>query len=157
MKTTRRVMWGLLIFPLLTIPFIGKKSFFRFLPSATFVTLLLSIISEIAHSRRWWKVKTHIIPDLVTNVSFVLSLFFIGTLWVFKFSFDNLFKYLGINLILDWLFAYPLTNLFQRMRIFRLIHFKRQYIFFMFISFAIFIYGFQRTIEKYINKNKMTV
>ncbi|MDF0728645.1 hypothetical protein PY093_18575 [Cytobacillus sp. S13-E01] len=153
MKGIRNIMWGLLIIPLLSLPFMGKRDFSRYLPSATFVSLLLALISEIAESRRWWKVKINLIPDLTTNMSFVLSTFFVGTLWVFKYSYGNFFKYLGTNFILDWIFSYPLTHLFQRMRVFRLIHFKQHYILMMFISFAIIIYWFQSTIEKAINKS----
>lgn len=154
MKKNSYIMWGLLILPLLTLPLIGKKHFFRFLPSATFVSLLLALMSEIAQSRRWWKVKINLIPDLTTNVSFVLSTFFVGTLWVFKYSYGNFFKYLGANLILDWLFSYPFTSLFQKLNVFKLIRFKQHQIFLTFISFSLIIYWFQKKVEEYVGKSK---
>lgn len=152
MRLNKAIMWILLFGSLATIPLIGKRHFFRFLPSATFVTLLLTIMSEIAQSRRWWKVKINLIPDLITNVSFVLSTFFVGTLWVFKYSYGKFSRYLVINVILDWLFSYPLSHLFQKLNVFKLIRFRQHHIFLTFISFSLIIYWFQTIIEENIVK-----
>jgi len=154
MRNIKLVMWGLLILPILSVGFIGKKYFFRFLPSATFVSLLLALMSEIADSRKWWKVKINIIPDLKTNVSFILGSFFVGTLWVFKYSYGKFLRYIGINAVLDWFFAYPFTYLFQKMGVYKLIRFKQHQIFLTFLSYSVIIYWFQKMIEKYILKTK---
>jgi hypothetical protein len=47
----------------LTTPLIGKNSFVRFLPVATFIGYIFSFLSEIADRRKWWKVKNALFPN----------------------------------------------------------------------------------------------
>lgn len=51
-----------LIVPWLTVPFIGKTSFIRFLPAATFANLILSLCSVVADRKKLWKLKNPIFP-----------------------------------------------------------------------------------------------
>ncbi|TCN20423.1 hypothetical protein [Mesobacillus foraminis] len=44
---------SMLLLPWLTVPFLGK-SFFRFLPAATFVNLFITVLSVIANRKKWY-------------------------------------------------------------------------------------------------------
>lgn len=68
-------MYVLFIAPWFTFLFFGKNEFRRFLPTATFSSLVISLISELSKSRKWWKVKKPIIPSLATDITFVFGLF----------------------------------------------------------------------------------
>jgi hypothetical protein len=57
MINKKALSFSTLLFPWLTTPLIGKKSFIRFLPAATFIGYTYSILSEIADKRKWWKVR----------------------------------------------------------------------------------------------------
>ncbi|MEH7336390.1 hypothetical protein V7161_27580, partial [Neobacillus drentensis] len=46
-----------LILPWLTVPFMGKRSFFRFLPVASFVNLFISVFSLFCYRNKWWVTK----------------------------------------------------------------------------------------------------
>lgn len=75
---------GMLIIPWLTVPFLGKKSFFRFLPVASFTNLFISMFSVIANKRKWWENKNPLSPGLV-DFTYILGPFFVATLWIFKY------------------------------------------------------------------------
>ncbi|MCK0474001.1 hypothetical protein MW695_22235, partial [Alkalihalobacillus sp. APA_J-10(15)] len=52
-----------LVIPWLTTPLLGKNSFVRFLPVATFIGYIFSFLSEIADRSKWWKVKNALFPN----------------------------------------------------------------------------------------------
>lgn len=76
-----------LVLPWLTIPLIGKNTFIRYMPVATFIGYFFGIISETADNNKWWKVKNPLFPNNRLDISYLLGLFFITNIWVFKLTF----------------------------------------------------------------------
>jgi hypothetical protein len=76
----------------------------------------------------------------------------IGTFWIFRFTYGKPFLYFIVNAMIDYLFAYPLCSLFQRLEFFKFINFRRIYIFTTFMSFAFIIYIYQLWLDKGYNK-----
>lgn len=105
MSSNRKVLSFLtLVLPWISTIFIDKKSFIRFLPSATFIGYLFALFSEIADKKGLWKVKNGLLPRYVLDVSYLYGLFPIVTIWILKFTYSNFFKYLLTNIIADYFY-----------------------------------------------------
>lgn len=79
---------AMLIVPWLTVPFMGKKSFFRFLPVASFTNLFISVFSLIANKKKWWVNKNPLSPGPI-DFTYILGSYFVATLWIFKLTYGN--------------------------------------------------------------------
>ncbi|MFJ8257400.1 hypothetical protein ACIQ4Z_08905 [Peribacillus asahii] len=143
---------AMLIVPWLTVPFMGKKSFFRFLPVASFVNLLISVLSVIANKKKWWVTKNPLSPGFV-DFTYILGPFFVTTLWVFKLTYGNFLKYLITNMVIDVICAYPFARIWENVGIFKFKKLNHTIWYFICVSLAIIIYGYQYIVEKSINKN----
>jgi hypothetical protein len=144
---------GTLLLPWLTVPLIGRNSFIRFLPVTTFVNFILALVSIPADNRKWWKVKNPLFPKSVIDFSYLLGLFFIGTIWIFKLTYGNFVKYLITNVVMDSLLAFPVTSFFKKVGVFEFKKMKKINFFYITVSLAIILYGYQYTIEKIIRKS----
>lgn len=120
-----------------------KRAFKQFLPVTLFVTALVSILLILSHPYKLWKVSGGIGTRIFNDLSFTLGPFFVTNLWVFRLAYGNLWQYLGINLVLDFLLAFPVTKLFRKMDIYQLKELKPPYFFSIIYSFAMLAYGFQ--------------
>jgi hypothetical protein len=140
-----------LIIPWLTVPFMGKRSFFRFLPIASLVNLFLSTTSIIANKKKWWKNKNPISPGAV-DFTYFLGPYFVGTLWIFKFTYGNFPKYLLTNLVIDSFNAFPYFFISQKLGVLKFIKWKKRHWGIMSFIWAIIIYGIQHLVERSIKQ-----
>ena len=147
---------AMLIVPWLTVPFMGKKSFFRFLPVASFVNLFLSVLAVIANKKKWWVNKSPLSPGFV-DFTYILGPFFVATLWVFKLTYGNFLKYLITNMVIDAINAYPFAQIWEKVGVFKFKKLNHTIWYFICVSLAIIIYGYQYIVEKSINKIKEEV
>jgi hypothetical protein len=122
-------MYALLIIPWLSVSKLGKFSFLRFLPTVIFSDLLIALISELSRAFNWWKVKNPIFPKLATDVSFVFGPFTILMFWIFKLTYKRFWIYLLTNIFADYLFAYPLTTLAEKMGVYKMGRMSRRQLF----------------------------
>lgn len=118
-------------------------SFRRFLPVTFFVTALVFILLALSTPLKLWRVAGGVGTKLINDLAFTLGPFFVVNLWVFKLVYGQVWKYLGLNLILDLVMAYPVSSLFKKLRIYELKRFKPLYFFIVTYSYAILAYGFQ--------------
>lgn len=125
-----------------------KRAFRKFLPVTMFVTALVSILLVLSHPYKLWKVSGGIGTRIFNDLSFTLGPFFVTNLWVFRLAYGNIWQYLGVNLVIDYLMAFPVTNLFKKINIYHLNRLKPLYFFSIIYSFAILAYGFQFYFEK---------
>ncbi|RID82427.1 hypothetical protein D1953_18300 [Peribacillus asahii] len=132
--------------------FYGEKTFFRFLPVASFVNLFISVLSVIANKKKWWVNKNPLSLGFV-DFTYILGPFFVTTLWVFKLTYGNFQKYLITNMVVDAICAYPFAQLWEEVGIFKLKKLNHTIWYFICVSLAIIIYGYQYIVEKSINKN----
>ncbi|MDQ1002841.1 hypothetical protein QFZ28_003241 [Neobacillus niacini] len=134
----------MLIIPWLTVPFIRKQSFFRFLPVASFTSLFLTVFSAMANKKKWWITKRPLFSGIPVDFPYILGPYFVGTLWVFKQTYGNLPKYLLTNIVLGIINVGPFFFISQK--VVGVFKFKRMNnITWYFISLftAILIYGVQ--------------
>ncbi|MBS8264361.1 hypothetical protein DYI25_07925 [Mesobacillus boroniphilus] len=125
-----------------------KRAFKRFLPVTIFVTGLVSILLVLSHPYKLWKVSGGTGTRIFNDLSFTLGPFFVTNLWVFRLAYGSLWQYLGINLVIDYLLAFPVTNLFKKINIYQLERLKPLYFFSIIYSYAIFAYGFHYYYQK---------
>ncbi|APH06008.1 hypothetical protein [Bacillus weihaiensis] len=137
-------MYLLLILPWLSIHKLGRKSFLRFLPTIVFSDLVIALVSELSKKLKWWKVKYPIFPKLATDVSFVFGPFTIINLWIFKLTFQRFWLYLMSNIVADYLFAYPLTTLAEKLGVYKMVKMSRKQLFLLSITVAIVNYFYQK-------------
>jgi hypothetical protein len=69
---------AMLIIPWLTVPFLGKNSFFRFLPVACFTNLILSVFSVVGDRKKWWVHKNPLSPGSI-DFTHILGPYFVAT------------------------------------------------------------------------------
>ncbi len=138
----------LLVAPWLSISLIPKRSFKQFLPVTLFASTLVAGLCALAVPYKWWVVEGGLKNKLLNDGSFILGPFFVGTIWIFHFTFGNFKRYLLINLLIDLFFSYPLNWIFQRMRLYKLVHFTPKHIFSIFTLFAFIIYGYKLLLSR---------
>lgn len=140
----------LLLIPWLTTFLIPKNVFKNYLPVATFGSLLVIIESMLSVPFKWWTVKGGQLIKIANDLSFILGPFFIGTIWIFRFTFGKFWIYLLANTLMDLFLAYPVNWLMQKLKVYKLVNFKPKHIFYISICFSLVLYGFQI----YISRNK---
>lgn len=152
-----RVNWKmflLLVLPWLTAMKLGKNTFLRFLPTIIFSDLVIALISELSKKLKWWRVKNPLFPKLATDVSFVFGPFSIINFWIFKLTFKRFWLYLFSNIIADYLFAYPLTSIAEKLRIYKMVKMSRKQLFLLSIAVAILNYLYQSFLVEPLRKNQ---
>jgi hypothetical protein len=148
------IMYILLIMPWFSVFKLGKFSFKRYVPTIIFSDLVIALISELSRSLKWWKVKHPIFPKLATDVSFVFGPFTIINLWVFKLTYERFWLYLLTNVFADYLFAYPLTTLAEKLGVYKMVRMKRKQLFLLSVVVAILNYLYQFFIVEPLRNRK---
>jgi hypothetical protein len=134
--------------PWFSVVFLPKKSIDKFIPVSLFASVLVGGMCSLAIPFKWWRVEGGLKEKILNDSSFIFGPFLVGTLWIFHFTFGNFKRYFLVNLIMDFLFSYPLNYLYQKLRLYRLVNFKPKYILGFFMSYALIIYGFQLLVER---------
>lgn len=148
------LLWAGLLAPWLTLFFMKAESIKRYMPVAIFVSLLLTIIYEIAYTYKWWVLKVFIVPwGYITNVSFVYGIFLVGTIWIFHFTYKSFKVYLVTNMIVDAVFAFGLLPLISRLGIDKFVNLPKWGAYLIMLSLALIIFLYQRWQEGIFKEN----
>ena len=157
MKHNKMFLLVLMLVPWLSVPMLGKKNFKRFLPGAFFIVAWISVESIIAKRRVWWRFYEKLIPNVMGELPFLLGPFFIGSMWILKFTFGNFFRYLILNLVTDFLFVYPGMFALKRIGIISLVRLKHYQMGILFMAKSVLMYVFQLMVEKTRKKPKSLI
>ncbi len=116
------------------------------MPAAVFASYLMIIYNVVANNQKHWVINETLIPWLKPLfVSGVFGAFPVITLWVFYYTYGNFWKYLVANIILDFMFAFPIHYLFQEvLGIYELVNITPWGRFILFVVFSIVIYGYYK-------------
>ncbi|SES62265.1 hypothetical protein SAMN05216389_10199 [Oceanobacillus limi] len=150
MATKRHVLYNLviIILPWLTVLFVGKRNIKRY-SLACVIIVVFEIINHLyGHQKKWWKFfdkrKSFIRDELPFDIGPYMPL----SLWILKFSYGNLKRYVLLNVIANGLFSFVVVNLLKKFKIFsldRMNHFQ----FFVYFHYKAYIlYGLQYLLEK---------
>ncbi|WP_257009770.1 hypothetical protein [Evansella halocellulosilytica] len=147
MATFTRI--AMLVISWISIIYLPKNSFKKYLPVANFAASLILITSLISVPLKLWVVENGGMKEkLSTDLSIILGPFFIGTLWIFHFTFGKFRLYVLLNVVMNFLLAYPICTILQKLKLFKLINFRPIYIFITYLIYSIFLYGYQLFLEK---------
>jgi hypothetical protein len=147
MKNQKLFLLALLIVPWLTVPFLGRKSFKKYLPAAIFICTVTTALDLFGEKKKWWRFYKEI-PPLKSMNLFNWGPYFVSSLWMLKMTYGKFLLYIISNTILHICFIYlgGLT-LLNRYKIGSLVKLtKFQYLVIDFLR-ALMLYGFQ-----FINK-----
>ncbi|MEH7681867.1 hypothetical protein [Priestia megaterium] len=133
---------------------VDKFVFKRYLPVLTFSSLVIAFISELSKSFTWWKVRKPLFPKLSSDISFIFGPFFVANFWVFKLTYGNFKKYLLINVLFDYLFAYPLTSLAEKLKVYKMVNMTRFQLFIISTATALINYLYQHFIEDVLRQRR---
>ncbi|MGV3464947.1 MAG: hypothetical protein ACO1OT_06600 [Heyndrickxia sp.] len=139
---------GLILISWSTLFFLPKKSILKFIPVSLFSTTILLVESLLGLSYKWWKVKGGAKGFVKCAISFIFGPFLIGNLWIFHLTYGKFWRYTILNLLMDFLLAYPLNKLFQALQIYKLKKFKSIHLFLTAFPYSLLNYGFQLLMDK---------
>ncbi|TMN21624.1 hypothetical protein [Lentibacillus cibarius] len=144
------VLWVIFILPIASLFLLNQEVIKRYLPAALFVTVLNSILYEIAWEENWWRYQITLFNwDKIAPVHIVYSSYWVVTIWILYFTFQKFWLYAVVNIIADFLFVFTISAWMKHVGVF-----TGDMPMFMtgllFISMAMLIYIFQRWYE---NKN----
>lgn len=137
------VRLGMVLLSWSTLLLYPKRAFKLFLPVTLFVTGLVSILLLLSTPYKLWRVSGGLGTKIFNDLSFTLGPFFVANLWIFRLAYGSIWQYLGINLVIDFILAFPVSNLFKKMNVYRLDRLQPLYFFSVIYSFAILAYCFQ--------------
>jgi hypothetical protein len=140
----------IMIVPWLSAPFFGKKTFKRFTPGALFICIFVVIESLVAHKKLWWLFHKRLVPKVIGELPLIIGPFFIGTLWIMKFTFGNFKRYLLTNFFIDAFFVYIHVPILTKLGYASLIRLRKFNFLLIFLFKAVLLYLFQIIFEKKI-------
>ncbi|WEG13479.1 hypothetical protein PU629_03665 [Pullulanibacillus sp. KACC 23026] len=134
--------------PWISAPFIKKADWKRFLPVLIFIEAIMSIESFLAYKRKWWQFPKGTILYYLKDYPYMVGSFFIGTLWILKFTYGNFKKFMLVNVLIDSGFVYVLMGILKKLGIMRLVKLKKYQFLSFFMLKSLAIYGFQYLVDK---------
>ena len=138
----------MMVVPWLSAPFLGKKTFKRFTPGAVFICIFVLIESLFAHKRLWWLFHKRLFQKTIGELPLIIGPFFIGTLWIMKFTFGNFKRYSLTNFYIDAFFVYIHIPILKKLGYASLIRLSKFNFLLICLFKAALLYLFQIIIEK---------
>ncbi|RFB12555.1 hypothetical protein DZB84_18940 [Bacillus sp. HNG] len=100
--------------------FLPKKSYITYLPVTLFSSVILMFEVFYFTVHKLWKVKGGVSAMVCDAIIFMLGPYVFANFWVFHLSKGKFIPYTIINLIADWIFAFPLISLLKKLQFFKL-------------------------------------
>ncbi|MBS4218389.1 hypothetical protein KHA96_08700 [Bacillus sp. FJAT-49711] len=149
MRRNKLLLILMLVISWLSLLSFGKSSFKRFLPVGLFSVFLTRLENGIAHKRAWWWWYEKLHPKLSGSFPFVWGPFMVGSMWILKFTYGKIFRYLIINVIIDSFFTYFLIDKWlTKFGIASLVRMKKIQLSLLLFFDSLLLYGFQFFAEK---------
>lgn len=144
---------SMLILSWLSVPFLGKKAFRKYYPSAIFIVILTKILDIYGKKKKWWRFYKGI-PPLDSMDFFNFGPYFVSSLWMLKMTYGKFFVYLISNITLHFVFIYMGLRYVKNLKILSLVNLtKFQYLIIDFIR-ALLLYGFQKVVDRMRPENQ---
>jgi|SRR5690625_4688140 len=139
-------LWLIIIIPWISLFLMDKSSLKRFMPVGMLGAILVSIIFDVGSTFNLWTILDGIFPwEHYSSYPLNYGAFFVGTLWVFYFTYDKSFwTYILTNAIVDGLYAFGILNLFIYWQIIRLDLINKFGVGFIMFLLAFILYAYQR-------------
>ena len=145
---------GLILISWTTVIFLPKKIFFKYLPVTLFSSIIILIEYLLGGPRNWWEVKGGIKAVANNGLIFTFGPYFVGNLWIFHLTYGKFWLYTIVNLLADFLLAYPLNTFFEKINLYKLKRIGPIHLFFLSLVYSFANYGFQLVLDKNQMKSK---
>ncbi|WP_209124217.1 hypothetical protein [Alkalihalobacillus sp. BA299] len=131
----------------LSLPLVGKRSIKRFLPASTLAILLTIFDLQIGKQRRWWSFYNKPQSTISNEFPFLIGPMLVMSLLSLKWTYGNFKKFIMLNALFQAIFTFPITRLFTKLKVYKLVWFNELQFFLYFFYKAFFLYGFQYLFE----------
>lgn len=126
--------------------FLPKSVVKRFLPVTFFSASILLIETLLSLIFKWWKVKGGLNALVADALGFIFGPFLAINIWIFHLTHKKFLVYTLVNLLMDFLFAFPLNAFFQKVGFYKLKKFTSIHLFLISYALSFFNYWFQKYI-----------
>jgi hypothetical protein len=137
------LLWDILIVPWLTLFALNRVSVKRYMPVALLASLMDTVWLELAQNLNWVKINVKLFPSLLVEPPLTFGAFLVGTIWIFHLTYRKFWLYLATNIVVDFLFSFPLSIFFERIGYYTLIQYTHGGLFFTAVSWSLVIYAYQ--------------
>ncbi|WP_108670339.1 hypothetical protein [Peribacillus acanthi] len=148
MKKPYKYIILMLILPWLTVPLLGTRTVQRFLPGALFMALYVTAEGYLAEKKKWWWFPFRIKPNVLGELPLILGPFFVGSLWILKYTYGKFNLYVLVNLVVDSLFTYFTLDWFKKIGYASLVKLTKFQLSLLFLVKSFLMYGFQVLYER---------
>ncbi|WP_245805818.1 hypothetical protein [Bacillus alkalicellulosilyticus] len=156
MKSKNVIVVLMTVLPWLTVPFLGRTVFKRYFPATVFMSLYLLAEGRLAEKRKWWWFSYNVKPNVLGELPLIVGPFFIGSLWIMKYSYGKFGLYMLINAIVDGLFTYIGLSGFKKIGYVTLVRLSKHQLSLVFLIKTFVLYGAQVLYEKYFYTHPAT-
>ncbi|UJF34613.1 hypothetical protein [Paenibacillus hexagrammi] len=112
------IIWGMFIIPWLSLLLMNKSLLKNYIPVALLATVLNTIVYQLAWTYGWWHYKVTLFSwDQVAQIHTVYGIFLVGTIWIFRFTFNKFWVYLLVNVGVDSVYAFGFRLLWKKLGI----------------------------------------
>jgi hypothetical protein len=157
MKNRTRWIMLMTLLPWLSIPLLSKNTLKKYLPGTLFMCVYLVAEGILATRRKWWWFPFSIKPNVLAELPLILGPFFVGSFWIFKYTFGRFPVYFLVNLIVDSFFTTFMLNWFKKIGYVTLIRFTRLQLSSLFLIKSVLMYGFQYYYEKVFSRSNRMI
>ncbi|WP_408006417.1 hypothetical protein ACJROX_17125 [Pseudalkalibacillus sp. A8] len=114
----RLVIWSTFLIPWISLIFLNRLSIRRYMPVALLTAVLNTILAQLAWHYNWWKFKETLFAwDKIAPLFTVYSIFIVGTIWIFYFTFRKFWVYLIVNIIIDLFYGVVFVRILNKLEI----------------------------------------
>ncbi|MDQ0185293.1 hypothetical protein MKX78_03505 [Cytobacillus sp. FSL R5-0569] len=102
---------------------------------------------QVGKKRKWWIFYNKPNSYFSGEFAFNIGPFFVGSMWILKWTYGNFKRFIFLNAIVDGAFAFALDTIGKRIKIFTLVRINKFQFFLYFFYKAFLLYGFQYLFE----------
>lgn len=130
-----------------------KKSFIKYLPVTLFSSAVVMIEIFYFTVHKLWKVKGGPAAMMCHVLVLIAGPYFFANLWAFHLSKGKFFLYSLINIVADYIYAFPILAFFRKINFFK-IKVSQTMFFALLVTNAFINYAFQKFYEKITFQNE---
>lgn len=150
-KIQRLINFSMVLLAWLTLPFLGLNNIKRYFPASLLIVFIEFINVLIGKRRKWWVFNNKPNSYLFNEFPFNIGPFFVGSIWILKWTYGNFKQFIALNATVNAFFAFILVKVLERLKVTKLVRFNNFQFFLYFLYKAPLLYGIQYIIE---NKKK---
>lgn len=130
-----------------TLPFLGIRNIKRFLTASLLIFLIEFITTLVGKKRKWWVFYNKPNSVLFDELPFLIGPFFVGSLWILKWTYGNFKRFVLLNAMVNAFFAFPMARFAEKIKHYKLVRLNGFQFFLYFFPKAFLLYWFQYVIE----------